>query len=357
MLFTYASYLCILVFSTSVAFCYEHSKSNFKVLLWSVLFLSLWIPAAIRFGVGADYFRYLSMVESVRLGYISTEVGFYFINYFVVWFDLNPQWSIAISSFIVIFLSLKAIPRNYFSISVFVLVCTFYLPSFSLIRQAIAIAFIAYAVKNYIDGNKKNYIIFILIGSLFHLSALLLVPIYFIARFRVRSSILFLGILIISLLLFLGSGLNALLNSEFFLQSKYGYYATSDFIQDAKIGSGVGVFIKMLSPLIFITNAKKILKTNQNLNILLWMSVGCVLANVCSMKIHIFNRLADIFLFVNFMVTSYIINSLEKNVIKQLSSMAIIIVFIVFYCRTIQANYNDDLGGIGISPYKTILSK
>ncbi|EFN7379213.1 hypothetical protein EJO65_26870, partial [Escherichia coli] len=79
--------------------------------------------------------------------------------------------------------------------------------------------------------------------------------------------------------------------------------------------------------------------------------------NVCSMKIHIFNRLADIFLFVNFMVTSYIINSLEKNVIKQLSSMAIIIVFIVFYCRTIQANYNDDLGGIGISPYKTILSK
>ena len=37
--------------------------------------------------------------------------------------------------------------------------------------------------------------------------------------------------------------------------------------------------------------------------------------------------------------------------------MAIIIVFIVFYCRTIQANYNDDLGGIGISPYKTILSK
>ncbi|HAV9954023.1 TPA: O152 family O-antigen polymerase [Escherichia coli] len=357
MLFTYATYLCILVFSTSVAFCYEHSKSNFKVLLWSVLLLSLWIPAAIRFGVGADYFRYLSMVESVRLGYTSTEVGFYFINYFVVWFDLNPQWSIAISSFIVIFLSLKAIPRNYFSISVFVLVCTFYLPSFSLVRQAIAIAFIAYGVKNYIDGNKKNYIIFILIGSLFHLSALLLVPIYFVARFRVRSSILFLGILIISLLLFLGSGLNALLNSELFLQSKYGYYATSDFIQDAKIGSGVGVFIKMLLPLIFITNAKKILKTNQNLNILLWMSVGCVLANVCSMKIHIFNRLADIFLFVNFMVTSYIITSLEKNVIKQLSSMAIIIVFIVFYCRTIQANYNDDLGGIGISPYKTIFSK
>lgn len=357
MLFTYASYLCILVFSTLVAFCYEHSKGNFKVLLWSVLLLSLWIPAAIRFGVGADYFRYLSMVESVRLGYTSTEVGFYFINYFVVWFDLNPQWSIAISSFIVIFLSLKAIPRNYFSISVFVLVCTFYLPSFSLVRQAIAIAFIAYGVKNYIDGNKKNYIIFILIGSLFHLSALLLVPIYFVARFRVRSSILFLGILIISLLLFLGSGLNALLNSELFLQSKYGYYATSDFIQDAKIGSGVGVFIKMLLPLIFITNAKKILKTNQNLNILLWMSVGCVLANVCSMKIHIFNRLADIFLFVNFMVTSYIITSLEKNVIKQLSSMAIIIVFIVFYCRTIQANYNDDLGGIGISPYKTIFSK
>ncbi|BAT35575.1 O-antigen polymerase [Escherichia albertii] len=357
MLFTYASYLCILMFSTSVAFCYEHSKSNFKVFLWSVLFLSLWVPAAIRFGVGADYFRYLSMVESVRLGYISTEIGFYFINYIVVWFDLNPQWSIAISSFIVIFLSLKAIPRNYFTISVFVLVCTFYLPSFSLVRQAIAIAFIAYAVKYYIDGNKKNYIVFVLIGSLFHLSALLLLPIYFVARFRVRSSILFLGILIISLLLFLGSGLNTLLNSELFLQSKYGYYATSDFIQDAKIGSGIGVLIKMLLPLMFIINAKKILKTNQNLNILLWMSVGCVLANVCSMKIHIFNRLADTFLFVNFMVSSYIIASLEKNVIKQLYSMGIIIVFIVFYCRTIQANYNDDLGGIGISPYKTIFYK
>lgn len=357
MLFTYASYLCILMFSTSVAFCYEHSKSNFKVFLWSVLFLSLWVPAAIRFGVGADYFRYLSMVESVRLGYISTEIGFYFINYIVVWFDLNPQWSIAISGFIVIFLSLKAIPRNYFTISVFVLVCTFYLPSFSLVRQAIAIAFIAYAVKYYIDGNKKNYIVFVLIGSLFHLSALLLLPIYFVARFRVRSSILFLGILIISLLLFLGSGLNTLLNSELFLQSKYGYYATSDFIQDAKIGSGIGVLIKMLLPLMFIINAKKILKTNQNLNILLWMSVGCVLANVCSMKIHIFNRLADTFLFVNFMVSSYIIASLEKNVIKQLYSMGIIIVFIVFYCRTIQANYNDDLGGIGISPYKTIFYK
>ncbi|CBG88919.1 EpsG family protein [Citrobacter rodentium] len=357
MLFTYSSYLCILIFSTSIAFCYEHSKSNFKVFLWSVLFLFLWIPAAIRFGVGADYFRYLSMVESVRLGYVSTEIGFYFINYIVVWYHLNPQWSIAISSFIAIFLSLKAIPRKYFSISVFVLVCTFYLPSFSLVRQAIAIAFIAYAVKNYIEGNKKNYIVFVLLGSLFHLSALLLLPIYFVARFRVRSSILFLGIFIISLLLFLGSGLNTLLNSDLFLQSKYGYYAASDFIQDAKIGSGIGVLIKMLLPLIFITNAKKILKTNPNLNILLWMSVGCVLANVCSMKIHVFNRLADIFLFVNFMVSSYIITSLEKNVTKQLCSMAILIVFIVFYCRTIQANYNDDLGGIGISPYKTIFYK
>lgn len=356
MLLTYTIYLYVLSFAFVIAFCYEHSKSNFKTILWIILFLSLWVPAAIRYGVGTDYYRYISMVDSVRLGYISTELGYYLINYIVVATGIASQWAVAISSFLVLMLCLKSIPNKYFSISVFVLVCTFYLPSFSLVRQAIAIAFTAYGVKKYIDGSKRQYLILVICGSFFHLSALVLLPFYLLSKFRVSRGILILGVLFISITVFLGGSLTAIINSEFLAQSKYGYYATSNFVEDAKIGSGLGVIIKMLLPLAFIINLKNVLRLNPNLNILVWISVGCVIANICSMKIQIFNRLADVFLFCNFIVLPYFLQSINKNILRKITILAVILIFFVFYVRTIQANYNNDLGGIGISPYNTIFS-
>ncbi|MCS2154920.1 EpsG family protein [Scandinavium goeteborgense] len=357
MLPTYTIYLCVLFFSSVMAFGFEHSKSNFRWVLWGMLFFTLWLPAAIRYGVGTDYYRYINMVDSVRLGYISTELGYYLINLSVVLLDISPQWAIALSSFIVVLFCLKAIPKKYFAISVFVFVATFYLPAFSLIRQAIAIAFIAYAVRSYIDGNKIKYITFIVLGAFFHLSALILLPFYFLAKIKASAVFLIIGMIFLSVAIFIGGGLNTIVNSDFLAQSKYGYYAASNFVEDAKIGSGIGVLIKMMLPLLLVINSKAVLKLNPNLNLLIWISAGCIISNICSMKIQIFNRLADVFLFSNFIVLPYLLASFSKDIIRKVSLIAITSIFFIFYCRTIQVNYNDDQGGIGISPYDTIFSK
>lgn len=126
MTYTYITYFIILIISSLFAFCTQHVKRNGKIIFAIALFFALWLPAALRYGVGTDFYRYLGMVDSVRLGYVATELGYFLINYFVVYFNLDAQWAIVISSFLIIFLVLLALPKQHFTISVYIFVCLFY---------------------------------------------------------------------------------------------------------------------------------------------------------------------------------------------------------------------------------------
>ncbi|MEX6318823.1 EpsG family protein [Providencia huaxiensis] len=97
------------------------------------------MPASIRYGIGTDYFSYLGIFENAKTGYINTEIGYYFINLIVSSLGLIPQFIFVISSFIIYFNLIASLNKKFLLATTFIAICTFYLPSYSLVRQAIAI--------------------------------------------------------------------------------------------------------------------------------------------------------------------------------------------------------------------------
>src|SRR5690554_4211706 len=68
------------------------------VLLW-IAFLIVFVPSAIRYGVGTDFFNYVDIYENLE-NYTWMEQGFYFINWALKSVDAHPQWSMAAFAFI-----------------------------------------------------------------------------------------------------------------------------------------------------------------------------------------------------------------------------------------------------------------
>ncbi|OEF99787.1 hypothetical protein BHF71_01015 [Vulcanibacillus modesticaldus] len=154
---------------------------------WTVLdifiLLVLIIFSGIRFNVGTDYGMYyhiyntyISKVFSLK-DYYSTkqEFGYYLLS----WITKNISsssygifWTSAIITYIPIYSRIKKESKNFtFSILLFILL-GFYTGAFNIIRQWIAIAINFYA-NQYIEENRKKFVLLNIIGSFFHSTSII----------------------------------------------------------------------------------------------------------------------------------------------------------------------------------------
>ncbi|MCY9797021.1 EpsG family protein [Citrobacter braakii] len=358
MVYTYFIFNAILFFAVFFSFLYENVKAyGIRIILILSVFFIIWIPASIRYGVGTDYFSYLGIFENVKLGAITTEFGYYLINFFVYKTGLNEQFIFAISSFIVCFNFFRSLDRSYIWLTVLVFLCTFYLPSLSLVRQAIAVSFAGLAVYSILNSKEYKFLIFILIGCFFHYSIIILIPFYFVRNIKLSPKFL-LAVTIFGCIILMSSNfLINIMDSSLLGNTKYGYYATSKFNTEAEIGSGLGVVMKLLLPAFAIISAKNLVKLNPKTNIVLMLSVAAIVANVASMKIHIFNRVADIFIFLPYILTPLLIRQFSLRANRVILSVLLSLLFLVFFERTIYTNLTKNNSGLGINPYVTIFNR
>lgn len=360
MLSTYVIYNFILITCFFFSIFYSKKKSPYNYFIILSIFLTLFIPSSIRYGIGTDYFSYLGILEHARLGSITTEFGYYLINLFVITFDLNSQFIFVISGFLIyinIIISILMLNKKYFPVTIFVLVCSFYLLSYSLLRQAIAISFITLAISFFISRRFILFGLFTLIGSSFHLSVLFIIAFPILTVIEIRRNALIAVTLFLSIMIIKTDVLTLLMNSNLFSMTKYGYYIHTEFGGAAKINTGIGVLIKCIIPILVVIYSDKVVSLNKNYSILVYLSVGSILANAASTQIYIFNRLSDVFSFLSFLSVPILLSSITNRLQRKLIIALIVILFISFYERTIFANLSSTHSGLGISPYVTIFDR
>lgn len=137
------------------------------------------------------------------------ELGYQFLEYILLNVTDNYFWLFFISSLFVISIYLFIIKRfsNNYILSVFIYITLgSYTFLFNGLRQGLAIAVCFLALPYLINGNKLKYFFLIIFASLFHISALIMLPIYFLVHMRFKleykmlvtflSSFLISGILI-----------------------------------------------------------------------------------------------------------------------------------------------------------------
>ena len=187
----------------------EKYAINRRAFLLPSIFLILF-AAARSDEVGADTKNYtLNFNEYFSIDYYSfddgVEVGFKILEYTILYFTKNYFWLFFIFSCIVILpylYILKKYSLNY-SISIFTFICFgYYTFFFNGLRQGVAMAIASLALIFLLNKKIVKYLIIIVIASLFHKSALILIPFYFLVHLNVcflyKAFFVFLGSLILS---------------------------------------------------------------------------------------------------------------------------------------------------------------
>jgi transmembrane protein EpsG len=166
-------------------------KPNRILVLGSLL--SLVVVSGLRSNIG-DTFFYMHAFElhDFTWDFINQEkdIGFGILQMVLKKYSSDPQILIFTTALItnVLIISVLSKYSRMFEIGTYVYITGgLFLVSMNGIRQVLAAAIIFTATKYLINGNWLMYFIIVLLASTFHQSALVLIPIYFLVRYKAWS--------------------------------------------------------------------------------------------------------------------------------------------------------------------------
>lgn len=157
-----------------------------RVCLFAV-FLILFALSACRLNVGNDYAKYVEFMHLVNCdAYVPTEAGFNLlvkILYGLSGFE-NYLLVFAVYAFVTIGIFLLGMYEQSedFSLTFFLFMALgYYFQTFSTVRYYLALALALYAMKFVMRGQWGRFTVLILLGSAFHKSLLVVIPLYILA--------------------------------------------------------------------------------------------------------------------------------------------------------------------------------
>lgn len=347
MSFTFIIYNVVLMFATFFAAMSERIKSTSNHILIVASFLLLFLFVGLRHYVGNDYEAYVYLFRAIQNG-VNTrlEYGYYLLN-LAFSGDINGyKYVMLISSLIVFFFLFKTFIRE----KVLVL-GIFFVFAFELIflindqvRQGIAIAIFLYAIQ-FIEKREiyKFAGIMIATGLLFHYSALIILPIYFMYRKPIPSWIWCVALVVGFALYSLGFFQNIfgnLISIIPFYGDRFGD-GTKHVIPIEKLGSGLAVMFWVIIAIYIAINQSKI---NRPLLVNIYL-FGTVFF-IATLDFHIITRVAYYLVYLKVLVLPLYIKN-ETNWTLKLGVMAIALLFFEF-------EVFFGLGTHGGFPYTTI---
>lgn len=189
-------YLSVFLLASFLIYIGNKKRLRFITILGLALPILL---ATLRFGVGSDYPSYIRHFENTDTTYDDFN-------------DLNGNWTMeptfwvfsTISRFLVgdstimfaiyssitvifFYLAVKRLKIPYLGLAMFLFFCFWFGASLSAIRQFAAISIFMFSLQYMIGGNFKKYLVTILVASLFHVTSLLLIPLFFLRKYVKRG--------------------------------------------------------------------------------------------------------------------------------------------------------------------------
>ena len=163
---------------------------------------SFWIPLIVlslfagmrSFRVGTDSWNYTKDFRSSLNIYNfqfneSVEIGYQVLKYILLSLTYSYFWLFWLSGFIVVYCYLKIIRKYsvdyWFSVFLFMTlgVYTFF---FNGLRQGLAMAIFALAIPYLLEKRFVRYLLVCIVASLFHVTALFIIPFYFLVNLKIK---------------------------------------------------------------------------------------------------------------------------------------------------------------------------
>lgn len=335
---------------------YPNKDFEWNINLVIILILIFFISAIRDSTIGTDYKHYIKFYEYIyKHGDFSSllkrnEIGWDYLNYYFAKAKIPFEIFFGLVSFLIYYFFIKGAYKFQYLLPLmlfFIFTSGFFYWTLSGLRQSIAIMIFFFSIKFIIEKRIYTYILFILLASLFHISALVMLPIYFLNYLKFNRSIIL--ILFTISLLFIGDTLflNILnqyilsFGNSFDLFSKYSkYLETSTFeVNNERSSSGLGVIIKIISIYYIIYKSKFILEEFPEVKIYFLLFVISAISNNLFFSVEIIGRIMN-YLYICFpLVMAISLYYSNKTIEKYISLVFLSIYFLLFLVTTYKTIY------------------
>lgn len=322
-----------------VAFA-THNKISIQDIL--VLILILFV-VGIRYNVGVDwlayknYFEGFSLYKNRSFQNQNMEAGYYAINYLVNYLGGGYSMVFGIAAGISWIFILKSFPSKLLPLVVFFIFCDgYFFWSMNGVRQFVAIAIFSYSIKYILTKEFKHFALCLALASLFHYSAILLIPLYFLPYHRLYKKkwwgIAFITSFILSGTHFIISGLPKIfsfISNYVPLLAGYNGYFESKYYETVEMtGLGLGYLFRIVISFIFLIFSKSLIKKYPYLQIyFVLFFIGVIIYNLF-FGLQIVSRFTNYFLFLRSYLLAALVYHFFKN--KKISYMGVGIILLYF---------------------------
>lgn len=327
--------------------CREQARN---LVAETAVFCLLTGVSACRIAVGNDYWPYrfnFRLIAQER--YVSSEFGFNLIvkgmqdlfgydNYLPIF---------ALFSFLTVFFFVKALhdQGTGYALSLFLLMTGgYYFNSLNSVRYYLALAIALYSMKYVIRGEYGKFILWVLFGTAFHKSILVVIPVYLAARWlagcRLNWRHYGLGGLLVLSLLF---GQNIYREIIFFF---YPYYRNSAFDngQISYVNLAKCIAVLALSAICY----RKSLGNNENLESIrkryyFFLNVAGLLVYCCGSFVPEVSRVGYYMIISQIFLLPELLGDMEKGWFKVFCHIGVIGSFTVYFVMLLRGMYAVDV--------------
>lgn len=343
--------------------------SIFYFFCMTLIFMILWLVAGLRYFVGTDYNTYLThQIPLVLFGGISDGYKvepLYNLLIRIGYSMGNIQWIFLLTHLIIVFfISVYIFNRscNYmWSIFIFIF-STFYSFSLNGMRQSIATAIFLYSTKYIAKGNMLRYFLFITIACLFHSSAIIYFPFYFLRFLNLVKLRNLYWIFPVIFLFFVNSKL--FYRIFFNISMKYNFYTkfygsvydnTNSFNKMYMLLLILNLVVVIIFYLLKVNDDNQLKRANVEDSILelnIDFNIQLIATIFSAISFVIPGAFRVIYMFIPIQITLIpnMLNNGHNKRYKMLFEIILVVMYIVlFYVLILQMNQNETL------PYKSVL--
>lgn len=334
-------------------------------VILSFAFLLVFLPSAIRYDIGTDYFNYVAIYNDnfgIPLDYFKLkEPGFYFVHWILQTIDAHFQWMFVVFSFIFSVMAFSAYPKKNAWLLHFIFFSSLWFFSFNGVRQATAISFCFFSLFYFFEKRYFRFFMFSIIGAMFHQSAIFiviagasaLIPISEGVKFRVAPFLFITTILFVFFSMgFILDLIKGFLNILGFV--KYAnYFNNSTHFGTRDFGSGLGILTKLLFSIYLILNTRNFLQLNKQYWFLIVLVFIYTIALVLASNIIIFGRVSTLFV-VGPIVAGFLLLQIPKNKSINKCVLSVFLCFLILTFTKVGIGEETSYANPKLNPYKTI---
>lgn len=301
-----------------------------------------------RYGVGQDYFyTYVPIFNQAVTGNLDNvwgEIGYIYLNKIVAMFTSDYAGIFLVTSILFIYFVFDSIYKesDNWSFSAMLLVLMgYYFCFMNGIRQMLAVSMLLFSIRFIRDRKLIKFMLLIAIASLFHTSALLFIPVYFIYNIKIGSKTMLSSIAIF----YIFSNFVSKFVLNFVGVTKYSWYLDSIYKAER---TGIIMILVNLCILLFALLFNKDKKNELYIKIQ-WLAV---VSMSFIGKIPVAHRLVWVFGLPGIILIPNVIESRTSKKEKFVITLVISIVYIIYFVYTIGVKNSNN-----VLPYHSIFER